>query len=180
MPNNLDLDAIKGRAEEQRCLGLTDSRNLIAEVERLRSNNEDADGTDYAHPSYWRGSDAAFAAMCEQLRKILDGEDDCKGKCQEPWDTLRRRVLELVRHQRGIDKVIAFAHELGWDGVNNSKILSVFLRQELSTAKRVGAAECAEILEAHAAQYTSDDETSMALSGMLIKIAAELRAEVGE
>ena len=53
------------------------------------------------------------------------------------------------------------------------------LMAELATAKRIGAAECAEVLERHAAQYTSDDETSVALSGMLIKIAAELRAEVG-
>jgi hypothetical protein len=54
------------------------------------------------------------------------------------------------------------------------------LMAELATAKKIGAAECAEVLERHAAQYTSDDETSVALSGMLIKIAAELRAEVGE
>jgi hypothetical protein len=152
--SNLDLDAIKGRAEEQRCLGLTDSRNLIDEVERLRSNNEATDGTDYAHPSYWRGSDAAFAAMCEQLRKILDGEDDCKGVCQEPWDTLRRRVLALYKenfslaaHQckypsgdeygnprcLEVDKLRSDFAELGKE--------AVALRQQLATAKKIGAAE---------------------------------------
>jgi hypothetical protein len=64
-------------------------------IERLRGDNEATDGTDAAHPSYWRGCDATFAAMSEQLRKILDGEDDCAGVCNEPWDTLRRRVLTL-------------------------------------------------------------------------------------
>jgi hypothetical protein len=137
---------------------------LIAEVERLRSNNEVTDGTDYAHPSYWRGSDAAFAAMCEQLRKILDGEDDCSGKCQEPWDTLRRKVLAL--------------------------------RQELATAKKIGAAEELErMAEPYIHEYlagsqylelanrpwecTQDLKNSIndCLKCELLNRAAELRAE---
>jgi hypothetical protein len=36
MPNNLDLGAIKDRAKKEGLLGLIDSLNLIADVERLR------------------------------------------------------------------------------------------------------------------------------------------------
>lgn len=84
--------------------------DLIAEVERLRSDNIETDGTDFAHPSYWRGCDATFAAMSEQLRKILDGEYDCSGVCQEPWDTLRRRVLAL-RQELATAKAVGESNE---------------------------------------------------------------------
>ena len=84
---------------------------LIDKLEQLASDNEATDGTDAAHPSYWRGCDATFAAMAEQLRKILDGEDDCTGACQEPWDSLRRRVLGL-RQELATAKAAGAAEEV--------------------------------------------------------------------
>jgi hypothetical protein len=108
-----DIEALKRHATLFNGLPEKEALALIDELEQLRADNQATDGTDAAHPSYWRGCSATFAAMSEQLRKILDGEDDCSGVCQEPWDSLRRRVLDL--------------------------------RQQLATAKAVGAAEiCAD------------------------------------
>jgi hypothetical protein len=46
-----------------------------------------------------KGELAAYDQGCNQmmaaLRKILDGKDDGKGVCNEPWEGLRRRVLAL-------------------------------------------------------------------------------------
>lgn len=94
MPN-LDLARLKEDAALGYPVHADDQRAFIAEIERLCGDNETTDGNDAAHPLYRRGSDATFSAMSEQLRKILDGEDDCSGACQEPWDTLRHRVLRL-------------------------------------------------------------------------------------
>jgi hypothetical protein len=181
MSTELDLDAIKRSLTIYATASTADQYALIAEVERLRSDNKETDGTDYAHPSYWRGSDAAFATMCEQLRKILDGEDDCKGKCQEPWDTLRRRVLAL--RQENADYEIAF-------GQQATRIANLYV--ELATAKRVGDAEEKDF--AHwwltRAERLSRLENPCRSKNIAIclasayrqgkqSIAAELRAEVG-
>lgn len=32
------------------------------------------DGTDAAHPAWWRGQERGVDGTCEQIRKILDGE----------------------------------------------------------------------------------------------------------
>ena len=152
MPNNLDLDAIKRDLEDlsdETYLTVKGARqslieavpDLIAEVERLRSDNEATDGTDYAHPSYWRGSDAAFAAMSEQLRKILDGEDDCKGVCREPWDTLRRRVLAL-RQELATAKKIAAAE---WHEAEAKKYSSPMGMCERAEHLRIAAELRAEV-----------------------------------
>jgi hypothetical protein len=62
--------------------------------EERRSMNEYAD--DQCSPSYWRGQDVAFKAMCEQLQKALDGEYRA-GTCQQPWQALLKRVEVLVQ-----------------------------------------------------------------------------------
>jgi hypothetical protein len=116
------VDAPKGNADRRMTLkkvpadhvrfieeALADAQKRIADLEQLRTDNEATDGTDAAHPSYWRGCDATFAAMSEQLRKILDGEDDCAGVCQEPWDSLWRRVLEQLRQQLDTAKAVGAA-----------------------------------------------------------------------
>lgn len=138
---------------------------LIAEIERLRGDNEATDGTDAAHPSYWRGCDATFAAMSEQLRKILDGEDDCTGVCQEPWDALRRRVLKL----RG---EVATARAPFICGVDWSS-------DEIAAAKAIGAAEMCEQIRA---EHKSDDGgfDFEGLMYWLDQTAREKKAEAAE
>ena len=63
-------------------------------------DNPELDGTDFAHPAYWRGHDAAIAGICFRINKILDGYDDGRGVSNEPWEATRRRLLEL-RDQNG-------------------------------------------------------------------------------
>jgi hypothetical protein len=53
----------------------------------------DLDGTDAAHPAWWRGQDYGAASICRALTEVLDGKQP-SGKCAEPFETLRRRVWE--------------------------------------------------------------------------------------
>ena len=59
------------------------------------SDNPDCDGTDYAHPAYWRGHDQTVSSLCQQINKILDGQDDGRGVANEPWESVRRRLLKI-------------------------------------------------------------------------------------
>ena len=58
--------------------------------------DEDLDGTDYANPAYYRGQDHCLRLMCFKINQILDGKDDGRGVSNEPWESTRRRLLELV------------------------------------------------------------------------------------
>ena len=60
------------------------------------TNNPDLDGTDFAHPAYWRGHDQAVRAVCQKINEILDGHDDGHGIVREPWESTRRRLLSIA------------------------------------------------------------------------------------
>lgn len=55
----------------------------------------ESDGTDGAHPAYWRGQDQAFVIMSQQLQDVLNGKKRF-GACQEPWNSLLKHVESLV------------------------------------------------------------------------------------
>jgi hypothetical protein len=62
-------------------------------------NDEDLDRTDLADLAdlaYWRGHDGAIYTLCFKINKILDGRDDGHGIANEPWESTRRRLLELI------------------------------------------------------------------------------------
>lgn len=98
-----------------KCQGVT---NLVQELTRLRAENaklranrvEDSpqdDGTDAAHPAWWRGADHGVQMTCRKLAAVLDGLDDGQGVCSsEELETLRRRILMMrndlltCRHER--------------------------------------------------------------------------------
>ena len=61
------------------------------------SDNPNFDGTDAAHPAWWRGHDHAVASLCQILNKIMDGEDDRSGTASEPWESVRRRLLAILK-----------------------------------------------------------------------------------
>lgn len=61
------------------------------------NDNPELDGTDYAHPAYWRGEDHAVIVLCQKINNILNGHDDGRGHSNEPWESTRRRLLELVK-----------------------------------------------------------------------------------
>lgn len=62
------------------------------------ADDPETDGTDFAHPAWWRGNDRGVEAVCEIVERILDGKDT------EPLgrfgylrlETLRQRLLALV------------------------------------------------------------------------------------
>jgi len=58
-------------------------------------DNPEFDGTDGAHPAYWRGHDQAVAGLCQRITEILDGKL-VVGVCAEPWETIRQRLVALV------------------------------------------------------------------------------------
>lgn len=53
------------------------------------------DATDFAHPAWWRGHDHATLMFCQAVNNILDGKP-LAGMCNEPWESLRRRLAALV------------------------------------------------------------------------------------
>lgn len=65
--------------------------------ERIESwpDDPECDGTDAAHPAYWRGHDHAVAVLCQKVTEILDGKDDGKGIASEPWEPVRRRLMSM-------------------------------------------------------------------------------------
>lgn len=54
------------------------------------------DSTDCAHPAWWRGHDHTVKVMCEKINLILDGKDNGAGVSNEPWESTRRRMLNLA------------------------------------------------------------------------------------
>ena len=57
------------------------------------------DCTDAAHPAWWRGEKYSAYKAAELIAKILSGEDKCRGKMNEPLETMRRSVLDLKRER---------------------------------------------------------------------------------
>jgi hypothetical protein len=51
---------------------------------------------DFDNPDYVRGYMAATYVTCQKVQNILDGKDDGRGIANEPWESLRRKLLELV------------------------------------------------------------------------------------
>lgn len=59
-------------------------------------DNPEYDGTDFAHPAYWRGHDKTATIFCQYVNEILDGKDDGSGWDYQPWHDTRRRLLNLA------------------------------------------------------------------------------------
>jgi hypothetical protein len=49
---------------------------------------------------YKRGLTDAINIVCRRINQILDGADDGQGSSPEPWESTRRRLLELVGETR--------------------------------------------------------------------------------
>jgi hypothetical protein len=56
------------------------------------------DGTDFAHPAFWRGQDDGVSVVVKRIRKVLDGKDKGGGVIGDVgFEKLRRDILELIR-----------------------------------------------------------------------------------
>lgn len=78
---------------------------LEPELAEARKDNEELDGTDAAHPAWWRGNDAGVAQVCAQINAILDGAD-VSGTASEPWEPTRRRVAEARKDSERLTYII--------------------------------------------------------------------------
>src|SRR5262245_18146283 len=58
------------------------------------------DSTNSAHSAWWRGIDCGIDQCLEAVAKTLDGTDDGTGVAPEPWESIRRRLLDL-RNKNG-------------------------------------------------------------------------------
>jgi hypothetical protein len=59
------------------------------------ADDQEMDGTDFAHPAWWRGHDAACKGICKGINEILDGTKDNVGTSTEPWQSLRQRLYDI-------------------------------------------------------------------------------------
>lgn len=93
-----------GELEEGEFVRYSDYQKLESELAKLRDQNDPAlDGTDGAHPAYWRGCDAAFSSMSQQALEILNGKEPV-GVCQEPWQSIRKHIWELRAFKEACEK----------------------------------------------------------------------------
>ena len=58
-------------------------------------DDPEMDGTDYAHPAWWRGHDQTVEVMCIKIQKLLDGEVT-NGVCREPYQSIRLKIIKLI------------------------------------------------------------------------------------
>lgn len=64
------------------------------------------DGTDFAHPAWWRGHDHAVAVFCQKVTDILDGKDCGAGVANAPWESVRRKLLVLRQLLLAVDRYL--------------------------------------------------------------------------
>lgn len=85
-----------GRYQGERVRRMVDSHNYRAQDQTVVDDPE-ADETDYAHPAWWRGHAQSCAVFCQKVNEILDGKDNGHGISNDPWESTRRRLLQLVK-----------------------------------------------------------------------------------
>ena len=73
-----------------------DTADLRALIQ-LAKDDPEMDATDFAHPAWWRGNDQGVIVLCGMINKILDGNDAGRGTSREPWESTRRRLIQLAR-----------------------------------------------------------------------------------
>lgn len=70
-------------------------------------DDPEADGTDYAHPAWWRGQQDGVAGAAMRWREALEKPIPAAGVMHEPLETLRRDTERLRERLRLAEEVIA-------------------------------------------------------------------------
>lgn len=71
----------------------------LAQLE-VEADDPQWDGTDAAHPAWWRGNDRGCRFVTQRLTDALDGKDDGAGWIgYPPLEALRRRLLAIADHR---------------------------------------------------------------------------------
>lgn len=69
----------------------------ISDAPVTRADDPETDGTDLAHPAWWRGNDRGVDAVIEIVNKILDGGNAGGGTFgHAPLNVMRDRLMKLV------------------------------------------------------------------------------------
>lgn len=62
----------------------------------------DADGTDFAHPAWWRGHEMTTIELCSIIEELivnfsLEKEQEIlRGQSNEPWNTTKRLIILMT------------------------------------------------------------------------------------
>jgi len=92
--NRISFDEFVGRLEELGCHWCM--RDRIEALEKAVDYPE-ADGTDAAHPAWWRGNDAGSISCTNGVMDILTGKDKGRGVCGNPQiERMRGMLLSVV------------------------------------------------------------------------------------
>jgi hypothetical protein len=59
------------------------------------------DDTPFSHPAYERGKENAYKTLTWLIHRLLDGTQPDIGTANEPWGSLRSRLIELRDKARG-------------------------------------------------------------------------------
>lgn len=94
-PGENPKDVEKGR-NPKRKLSPVEQMNKEASVYTLVKDYPFFDGTDAAHPAWWRGNDAGVDGAVRRIEEVLSGKDDGSGVLgYAPLENLRRRLIGL-------------------------------------------------------------------------------------
>ena len=66
-------------------------------VREAIADDPELDCTDFAKPAWWRGEAYGSSAAIAAVTRILDGKDDGNGVANEPWQSVRTRLREVMR-----------------------------------------------------------------------------------
>ena len=135
----------------------------------VSEDDPELDGTDAAHPAWWRGNDRGCEATCEIITRILDGETP-SGVCREPLETVRRRVAALPS-QHAVAVPVAdtwFADRslpvMAMSGdVESDRVLKLHFRRPVTDADRK---EVTAALNLHQASLASSPSPAYAEPGI--------------
>src|ERR1043166_9002424 len=83
---------------------------------KLIPDDPDFDGTDAAHPAFWRGHDHGCWGTIERIKQVVDGKDDGRGVMGTiALEDIRRRLLAQRVLIRQLQSALIIArHELEW------------------------------------------------------------------
>lgn len=70
------------------------------------------DGTDGAHPAWWRGHEHTVITMCNEIKLLLLSNKSDSGVCTEPWESTRQLIIKLRKENEELCKLRILVQEL--------------------------------------------------------------------
>ena len=97
MPNSEELDKeVEKRSVKVKC------RQCRAEYEY---DNDFWDGTDGAHPSWWRGKERGYREACDRINQALDMEITHEG-FNDPLRSILEKIETIIKENKELKDVI--------------------------------------------------------------------------